>query len=122
MQEIHAKTATATASAVATPLPQHRPILPWIELVAGCFGFHGVGLFMAGKPVRGGIWFGLSVVKHLIGAGLIVATALLALACLVPLDIGLSIFLALTVARIQRHAQHAALATAAHLPSQADYR
>ena len=106
-QEIHAQ--TATASAVAA-LPQHRPILPWIELFVGFFGFHGVGLIMAGKPTRGFIWLGLSLIKHVIGAGLIVATAGIALACLWPLDIGLSIFLALTVARLQRHAQHAALA------------
>jgi hypothetical protein len=94
------------ASVAAVP---HRPLLPWIELVAGFFGFHGVGLFMAGKPVRGAIWFALSLVKHAIGAGLLVATAGIALACLLPLDIGLSIYLALTVARIQRHAQHTAV-------------
>ncbi len=109
MQEIHAQPAMTVA---ANPAHSNR-IFPWVEFFAGVFGFHGVGLMLAGKPTRGLIWLVLSLVKHLIGAGLLVVTAGIAIACLLPLDIGLSIFLALTVARIQRHAQHAALTPAA---------
>jgi hypothetical protein len=106
MQEIHGQSGAVVA---AEPVVPTSPLLPWVEFFAGLFGFHGVGLIMARKPTRGLIWLGLSLVKHAVGAGLIVLTFGVALACLLPLDIGLSIYLALSVARIQRHAQHAAL-------------
>ncbi len=112
MQEIHAQSATS-GGAVAMPAVQPRPLLPWLELIAGFFGFHGVGLFFAGKRVRGAIWFILSLVKHAVGAGLLLATAGLALACLLPLDIGLSIYLALAVARGLRKQEHG-IVTAGH--------
>jgi hypothetical protein len=83
--------------------------LPWIEFIAGCFGFHGVGLFLLGKRGRGTIWLLLSLIKHAIGAGLIVITFGLALACLIPLDVALSLYLATATWRAIKHMEHAAV-------------
>jgi hypothetical protein len=107
MQEIHANAAMASA-----PLPKYHALFPWVELIAGFFGFHGVGYLLARKPTRGISWLVFSIVKHAIGAGLIVVTAGFALACLLPLDILLSFYLAIHVARAMRHEQHATLAPA----------
>jgi hypothetical protein len=105
-----------TPGAVAVSVPptlgvkHYSRALPWIEFIAGCFGFHGVGLFLLGKRGRGTIWLLLSLIKHAIGAGLIVITFGLALACLIPLDVALSLYLATATWRssiwsMQRSAQ-----------------
>ncbi len=91
------------AGTVAVP-QRYNPLAPWVEFIAGCFGFHGIGFLLVGKPVRGIAWLALSLVKHAIGAVLIAATVGAALACLVPLDIGIAVFLTLAVRRIMHHA------------------
>lgn len=95
------------APPVAAP-KQYSHALPWIEFFAGCFGFHGVGLFLLGKRGRGTIWLILSLIKHAIGAVLITFTLGLALACLIPLDVVISIYLAAATARAIRHMELAA--------------
>jgi hypothetical protein len=104
-QEMYPRPAGAQTD-VAAP-KQFSPLAPWVEFIAGCFGFHGIGLIMVGKRGRGIIWLALSLVKHAIGAGLIAATVGAALVCLIPLDIGIAIFLTLAVRRVMRRATQA---------------
>jgi hypothetical protein len=112
MQEIQANPSNTPLAVPIVVRP--RPLLPWVELIAGFFGFHGVGLFLAGRRTAGTVWFVASIIKHLIGIGILAATFGLAIACLLPLDIALSIFLGLNVARDLRKEEHAA-AKATHL-------
>jgi hypothetical protein len=92
------------------PAKHYSSLIPWIEFIAGCFGFHGVGLLMVGKRGSGGIWLGLSIAKHLIDAPIIAFTLGFALICLIPLDVAISIYLAINVRRIIHRLEHPALA------------
>jgi ribosomal protein L37E len=95
--------AIAMSATPAITTKHYSRALPWIEFIAGCFGFHGVGLFLLGKRGRGLIWLTLSLIKHAIGAGLIVITLGFALACLIPLDVAISLYLATATWRAIRH-------------------
>lgn len=111
MQEIHAQTGTATT--VASPAVPTHPLLPWLEFVAGCLGFNGIGLLFAGKRVRGVLWFVFSLLRHAISIPLLGITLGAAIACIAPLNIAIGAYLGLSVARVQRRAQHAAAMTMA---------
>ena len=84
--------------------------LPWLEFFLGVFGFHGLTYYALGKPMRATLWLAFDVLKHAIGAALIAATFFLALGCLIPLDIGISVFVTVHVSRTIHRAQHPHLA------------
>lgn len=88
------------------PAPHFNHALPFLEFILGCFGFHGLTYYAVRKLPRATLWLVFDLVKHAIGATAIAFTAGLALICLVPLDIGISIYVALHVARTIRRLEH----------------
>ncbi len=112
-QSVHAHAGVSVGQTVVTPAKHYSPLIPWVEFVAGCFGFHGIGYLLIGKPVRGIIWLVISLVKHAVGAALSVATLGLALGCIVPLNIAIGFFLAMHERQIIHRAAHPTLAKTA---------
>lgn len=101
MQQLHSHVVEAK------PLPPSSGLFPWIEFAAGCFGFNGIGLFLTGKRTRGILWFAFSLLRHAASIPILALTAGIGLVCIVPLNVGIAIYLALSVGRILRREEHA---------------
>ena len=99
---------------VSQPTKHYSAALPWLEFFLGLVGFSGLTYFVLGKPIRGLLWLIVDIIKHSIGVPLVAVTLGLALGCIIPLNVLISIFVTIHVSRTIHLLQHPHLAHLAH--------